>query len=93
MVTFWDGEELSKPFFLYLLPTFLLLPGTLTPSQPYLPQLYEQFQTLTKNDLLTYAVKSSFVEGFLLLKYVQLTIEFTHINCVSNRVVLESCGI
>ena len=38
--------------------------------QPHLPELYEQFQMLAKEDLLTYSVKVSFIEGFIILKYV-----------------------
>lgn len=49
-------------------PSFSLSPS---PLQPYLAELYEQYQTLKKNELLSYSVKSSFIEGFVVLKYVR----------------------
>lgn len=42
--------------------------------QPYLGQLFEQFDSLIKQDLLTYSMKSSFIEGFIILKLVEMNV-------------------
>ena len=41
-------------------------------TQSYLPQLYEQYETAMKENIITYSMKSSFIEGFVILKYVHM---------------------
>jgi exportin-5 len=35
---------------------------------PYLPQLYDQYETAVKMGIVSYSMKSSFIEGFVILK-------------------------
>ena len=50
--------------------------------QPYLGQLFEQFDSLIKQDLLTYSMKSSFIEGFIILKLVEKNVMSVSWICV-----------
>ena len=38
--------------------------------QPHLGQLYEQYEAAVKGNIVTYSMKSFFIEGFVILKYV-----------------------
>ncbi|CAI8030749.1 Exportin-5 [Geodia barretti] len=42
---------------------------------PYLPQLYEQYETAVKQDIISYSMRASFIEGFVILNLLRPDLE------------------